>query len=477
MASIPKYAEVSFNLLKLFNSDWGESSMNDFIKNLRQQNILTKDELKLCDAICEQVEIVNQVDVRMALKSCDLNYSFNPDNKFRTEDVLYESEDFINRRIQSMENIRGKNAWTSAGNGYFNKKNTAAFLNNYAKVISVDKTSKLSDFVSAFSEDVKVPSITSANDKIDKILKGGLKAGTITTILGSSTEQMKSLWSMNIAYQSLRTKKNVVYFSIGISEREFNKRLILRHSFELDFEKELFSSDEILELYSKEDVEKVCKDFYENYSNNLIVYDESYFDICSVGNIQKLLVVADYKFKEETNHGIDIIVIDDFSNLKLENKGKLITSRNQVQNEYYSYFRNQCKNLLGTGRMVPIVLVNTFDRNKEILYIENDIISRSMIPELIENMSENVFIINNESMDLARIAIVKPVRFADGSNFKEDIAIHLPNWYLSSGDDCLIEQRKNPFDDEESSEGVIVPIVNNSTNEITNDDPFGPENE
>ena len=49
-------------------------------------------------------------------------------------------------------------------------------------------------------------------------------------------------------------------------------------------------------------------------------------------------------FKTKTKKGIDLIIIDDFTYMKLETNKRSIINKNIIANDYYKYLRNQSKN-------------------------------------------------------------------------------------------------------------------------------------
>ena len=261
-----------------------------------------------------------------------------------------------------------------------------------------------------------------------------------------------------------------------------NKRFILRHSYNTKFETELISSDEIDDEFDMELVEEVCKDFYENLSNHLIVLDDNDLDISNVTSLQKLFVFAEHKFHEINERGIDLIVVDDFTHMKLDDGKKLITNKNQIQTEYYSFFRNQSKNFLGTKRMLTIVVTNEFDRKYIPYYEENDTYQKSMVPEVIESLSDNILVIRNDSDNQLKVTIVKPIRSNDGGYYLTSVKAYLNNWYMgyNNEDETLKARTSELFCDDLKVDAVFPEITsnkqeNNDSNnaDLIEEDPFG----
>ena len=274
----------------------------------------------------------------------------------------------------------------------------------------------------------------------------------------------------------------MLFISLGTDERELNKRFILRHSYNLKFESELKSNEEDFDLYDTNLVEDVCMDFHEKLANRLIIFDEHYFDISTVASLQKLFVVAEHKFNEISNHGIDLVIVDDFSNMKLDNGRKMITSKNQIQTEYYSFFRNQSKNLLGTKRMIPIVVIDAIDKKHLSYFVDNDTFGGYMISEVVDSLSDNILVARKENEFQLKVTIVKPIRSSDGAYYLTAVNACFQNWYMCycNDDETFRERSKKLLGDDSQASIAVFPTTidetkkdcNVSTN-IDDDDPFG----
>lgn len=476
----PVRATIGSDLVKILNTPCEAKALIDFIEEAIKAKVLLKDEKKLCDAILEQYETTSTVDLDLAGNTANL-YFPNYRHAFKEEELLYECEKFITSRQLSDSIDKVKDGIRDSSSNRFTRENTAHFLNRYATIIKVEKNMDLNSFLSSFNQDSTDDIISSNNEFVDRCFKGGLKNGKVTTIIGAPSNPSKSLWSLNIAYNALTKNKNVLYLTLGADERELNKRLILRHSYNTKFETELTSDDEIDDVFDMKLVEEVCKDFYENLSSHLIVLDDNDLDISTVTSLQKLFVFAEHKFHEINNRGIDLIVVDDFTNMKLDDGKKLITNKNQIQTEYYSFFRNQSKNFLGTKRMLPIVVTNEFDRKYATYFEENDTFQRSMIPEVIESLSDNILVIRNENTYQVKVTIVKPIRSADGGYYLTSVKACFNNWYMGyNNEDKTLKARAGEKLSDDMKVEAIFGETNSTEQENTDsiktnleEDPFG----
>lgn len=191
-------------------------------------------------------------------------------------------------------------------------------------------------------------------DYIDQYTNG-LALGTITSIVGSDSGY-KSLLALNIAYLAITAHKNVLYVSLGTDKEYTFLKFLTRHSCNNETEAleypKLLKGEIDLDLYNN-----TLQDFKNNFENNLIILDEKKFDFFTLTVWNRVLYTANKTFEETTNHGIDLIVVDDFTLIKLEDeKRKNIINMNTILNTYMSYFRNQSKNFLNMSISIPIVL-------------------------------------------------------------------------------------------------------------------------
>ena len=483
MANIrPKYAEIGMDLWKIINSPCEPRELIGFIREAIDSKVLTKDEKKLCEGLLEEYEVTSNIDIEPVLKDKDLYYTRLPIDCYKKEEVIYEFEKFMNSRHEMKLRRDAVSGFAKSGDCIFTKRNTSLFLNRYAEIISVKKDTTLDNLLNSFNDNSLDSIVSTACGLVDRCYRGGIRGGTVTTMLGAPTENARSLWSLNMAFNALVQGKNVLFISLGTDERELNKRFILRHSYNLKFESELKSNEEDFDLYDTNLVEDVCMDFHEKLANRLIIFDEHYFDISTVASLQKLFVVAEHKFNEISNHGIDLVIVDDFSNMKLDNGRKMITSKNQIQTEYYSFFRNQSKNLLGTKRMIPIVVIDAIDKKHLSYFVDNDTFGGYMISEVVDSLSDNILVARKENEFQLKVTIVKPIRSSDGAYYLTAVNACFQNWYMCycNDDETFRERSKKLLGDDSQTSIAVFPTTidetkkdcNVSTN-IDDDDPFG----
>lgn len=464
-----KVPEISKELLKILNSPWDNKELINYIQDLFKAKVLSKDEEKLCNNIIEQIEVKSSVSISSAFEELKIYCNWERDARYEKKDLQFVSDNYLGRRIECQLKKQVKVAFKNSGDGVFTKTDTALFLNRYTDVINVKQETDLNDFLNPFDTKISIDEsnlVSTACEFTDRFLKGGFMGGQVTTILGSS-DVAKSLWSLNIAYTAISQGKNVLYFSLGSSKQELNKRFILRHSYNLKFENELIY-DEGEEFYDTELLEEVCTDFYNNLSSNLIVFDETYFDISTARSLMKLFVVAECDFQKVNQHGIDLIIIDDFTYMKLDNGLKIITTKSKIQDEYYCFLRNQSKNLLGMKRTIPIVVTYGIDKKYYSCFNENDTFGQFMIPEIIESLSDNILAVRLTNSQQLKIILAKPYVKSNGDNYYEDIDACMQNWYIgyNNDDETLQVRRMGLVKDDDSGEPEEFGSI--STTKVTN---------
>lgn len=341
------------DFITFINSKVSHEELVTAIKYLEKSNVLYIIESIFCGSVLEQIEMFDKVDYHIICEELEIsNYKGEPKEGFKKEEFTDKVDEFILKRkslvLEEMMKVSVKDGMEG-----LNKKLTKLFFERYSKIIDIKEDTKTFEQLENLEDNNQID-VSSAIEIVDNAING-LKNGTITSILGGS-EEFKSLWAINIAYKALLQSKNVLYISLGCSKKSVYERLLSRHSCDTNkFEKE-FSFEETLCDYDRNNYNIIYNDFKNNYLHNLIVYDESEFVISTHYNLQKLIIKSQNIFKEKTGNNIDLIILDDFSFMKLDTGHRCITNQNSVVNEYYSYLKDQAQNLLGTGKKIPIVL-------------------------------------------------------------------------------------------------------------------------
>ena len=161
-------------------------------------------------------------------------------------------------------------------------------------------------------------------------------------------------YAINIAYDAVVRDKNVMYLSINTSKEIQAKRFLTRHNCN-----EKFPNDYTYEsMHNKSNVTfttNVVLDFKERYASNIIIFDESDLCIPTIKSLRRLIAQAEKYFLDNTDSGIDLIIIDDLTYLSYYNNKQFISARPTVIGQYYKFLKDESKNLLGTNHGCSVI--------------------------------------------------------------------------------------------------------------------------
>lgn len=443
---------------------WPNNYMvKSFIEMLFRCKVLNKMEIQLCKAVLEKIELLNTYDIQQVLD--ELGHSITVKDNIEIKDVQYEANKYIDKRFNQHKREELAQIGQLLNDKVVNRVYTKLLLDRYAQTIQINKESTLEDYLNSFDETAKNDldkMISTSCECIDRFLNGGLKGGQLTTILGDDSPA-RSLWCLNIAYKAITTGKNVLYLTLGTLEKELMKKLMLRHSFDTKFEKELTLNEDAEETYDAELIKIVCNDFYDNLAKHLRIFDDSFFDICTTYSLQKLLVDAEYKFKDSTGRGIDLIIIDSFNYMKLDNGVKKVTSMKTISDEYYTFLRENSKDFLKTNKMIPIVVSMAINEKYNDSFHEGSKMLRYCIPDRINILSDNILAVRSNN----RLLDVMVVQTNDGEvmDYYDKVYGYPENWFISyNKEDIVFKTRLTGLSPEEISEDskMIVDKLLNS---------------
>ena len=128
--------------------------------------------------------------------------------------------------------------------------------------------------------------------------------------------------------------------------------------------------------------------------SNIIVADESDYYMSTHFSLLKTICAYDSQFRNNTGRGIDLIIIDEMSKMKLFDGRKYINNRNTIASEIYSFLKNQSSSLLSRWRPIPVL--TTYESIKNYQYnAENN------IPDIVYNLSDNIILLINDQTDVS----------------------------------------------------------------------------
>lgn len=381
---------MNTEFLKILNSS---CSNIDYVNNLRyllNSTVLSEDEVELCEKMLHQVEVFHQSDLSKVLKELDVGIdtsNFDITDKMNNLQMYEKIDKLIFGRLEEQNKMLIEEALEKSAEGVYEEKALDAFFNRYVSNIKIEDDTIFEDLYSPQTVRKK-ETISTANGYIDEVT-GGIEKGSITSIVGTY-DDFKSIWALNLAYKCLKNKQNVLYISLGTTKLELYKRFLTRHSKDRKFEKPL-TIEEINDESNKDLYLKIYGDFQNFFKDRLIIYDDTYLAISTQYALQKLIVYAHNEFIKRFNEGIDVIIVDDFSNMTIDNGKKTITSRSRVVNTYYKYLKHQAQSLLGYNKQVPIIVTISAAANSMISLENNCDFCLDFVDEEVKVLSDNIF--------------------------------------------------------------------------------------
>lgn len=195
-------------------------------------------------------------------------------------------------------------------------------------------------------------------------LLGGLKLGTLNTILGW-TGSFKTTWAINIAYNALYDKANILYLSLEVPKEDLMFNLLSRHSY-LDKFTSSIPKDKIMNRKLNEETFNYLKDVvYTDYiklPGKLYILDETDLDNYSTYTLENKFRELDKLATEETGKGIDMVFIDHAQLLKFTTNNSLIGKETSIINQYVSFFRRNAIDWIKEGRKVCMIMLSQSSR-------------------------------------------------------------------------------------------------------------------
>ena len=431
--------ELVEEFIKIINANVTNKELIQGIKYLENSHVLNGTENSFCTKILEQLEMFSQLDYGLICKDLKVsNYHGEKIDSYNSEEFTNKLDEFIqNRKMEVF--LKMINGSLEVGIENLTKELTQLFFERYSRVIEVKEDTDTFRKLENVDNSSEI-NYSSALELVDNLIFG-LKGGTITSIVGGA-DNTKSLWAINIAYQAILQEKNVLYLSIGCSKQEVFKRLLTRHSCNPDkFEKEFCFDDDMTD-YDINNYKIIYNDFKNNYLSNIIVYDESEFIISTHFNLQKLLINSQAQFIKKTGKTIDLVIIDDFSYMKLDVGNRCITNQDSVVNEYYNYLKDQSQNLLGSMKKIPIII--TISPKQINRYFDSTSIYQA-ISNNVKILSDNIFIsFSNKSLEITNQLMINIPQSYCKKILEQPkyVSVNYKYWYMEYNKDSKLSSKK-----------------------------------
>lgn len=382
--------DIDLEIVKIFNSIVFDGEAVKFIKYLLKANVLSSQENIFCNRIMENIELKSTMDIKDVYKSLVGDEEYDEDvfnDIYDNVDLSEKVDNLIRARREKYEEEILKKSLNELRYKKVSKTATNHFFDRYSEIIDINYDNNYDVINSIEDKDIYIS--TGIKD-IDEIISG-IDNGTITTILGKFNNY-KSMWALNIAYKALCEGKNVLYITPSEYKNTIYKRFIMRHSCDVNKFNEKFRFEGPHTNYDKENCKKIEADFKMELLDHLIIFDQSKFVISTYYNLQKLIVYAEKLFQKKMGEGISLIVIDDFTDMQLDDGKKSITNQKVIIHEYCKYLRSQTRNFLGLNRKICVLITLAQE------YI-NDLRMQVDYPRELKVLSDYIFEINDSLPD------------------------------------------------------------------------------
>lgn len=189
---------------------------------------------------------------------------------------------------------------------------------------------------------------------------GGITPGQVCTILGAPGS-MKTTYSSNIAYNAMKQGKNILYLSLEEPAIQLYSKWLSRCSIDTNTpipqqDINLHKLDEKQQdaLYNK------VMPTMNGYPGKIYIVDEQQLSDRSVVTLETKFKEIDKLAREETGHGIDLLVVDHIQLFKFD-LGVRIDTITTI-NMYVSFLRQQALSWLHEKRQIAVILLSQANR-------------------------------------------------------------------------------------------------------------------
>lgn len=421
--------QIDDELLDILNSDITVEQ----VKYLMKAKCLSKQEENLCECMLKSYALYGKFNLLQVMKEFKIDTNIYLDLKvYKRLEVYKVIDEFIyNRRMLENQQVLEAVLDGTAQNTY-NEKVIDLVLKRYRNQIVVKEDESFRELENPEDLEPNIE-ISSAIEYVDNLI-GGLEDGLLTTIVGTN-EEYKTMYAVNIAYRALQDEKNVLFISLGNSTQNIYKQFLCKHSCTPKFDRPI-SIQELNTKYDRNIYSAVYGDFENNHLSNLILFDNREFDVSTHYNLQRLIVHAQDTFIENTEHGIDLIILDEFSNMKLNVRSKTITNTTTVVNEYYKYLKEQAKGLLGTKKKLPIIITACVNDNGIMALQNRWDFTLNCINQEMKILSDNIISIygdnNLKTVKKVKVKILKSM--SNIMDVSKDISANYEHYHIKFND-------------------------------------------
>ena len=237
----------------------------------------------------------------------------------------------------------------------------ASIYKYLAKSSTTDNYKSIADkdaFQDLYEKNSLLKGISFLSQELDQ-LTGGIMPGQICTILGAPGS-MKTTYSSNIAYGAMKDGKNVLYLSLEEQPMQLLSKWLSRCS--LDINKPLKQKDIVQRTLDEKQKDILFNDVFDkfkSYDGKLYIVGEQDLPNYSLSTLEAKFKEIDKLARKETEHGIDLVVVDHIQLLKFAISGLDTIS---TINMYVSFFRQQSLSWLHEKRNIAVILLSQANR-------------------------------------------------------------------------------------------------------------------
>ena len=331
------------------------------LSSLKELDILEKQNINKYIYITKQTGNTPSIET---LKKEFPDLYFDGVNKVSLEEI----DDYISLYISNKKNIyTAKQLFEIASKIKTNGLDESSVnqLNNITKsdAVSIPYSSIEDKILEIYKNKVIDTGIKSGVNLIDNEI-GGLQPGAITTILGFAGS-FKTTWALNMVYNAIQNKKNILYLSLEVTKEHIYYDLLSRHSFDSKFKKRVEHFDLKHRKLSDEDYTYLSENIYPDFrkiEGKCYIVDETELEAYSFYALENKFREIEKIAIEETGRGIDMLVVDHAQLLKFDSSMKGLGLETSVVNAYVSFFRQCCLNWVKTGKQISVLILSQASR-------------------------------------------------------------------------------------------------------------------
>ena len=213
-------------------------------------------------------------------------------------------------------------------------------------------------FMELYEKQSKLKGISFLSPELDQ-LTGGIMPGQICTILGAPGS-MKTTYSSNIAYNAMKEGKNILYLSLEEQPMQIMSKWLSRCS--LDVNKSIPQKDIVQKTLDDKQKTILFNEVFPkllSFEGKPYILGEQDLPNYSLATLESKFKEIDKLAKEDTGHGIDLLVVDHIQLLKFAISGLDTIS---TINMYVSFFRQQSLSWLHEKRNISVILLSQANR-------------------------------------------------------------------------------------------------------------------